>query len=716
MSIASRITEINSHLLDDYSVLTLAGADLTNVDKNIVNLKETWQERLLYFMNNGTDVVWNNWNKATGSGTEITLNNTLEAKMKIELKGNTYQDSTTGKNKLGYTLAKLKTYNTAGTWNNNVYSYNNLTFTVNDDMSVTVNGNANANTAFNLMGGTNEFVDLNIENGNYILSGSTGGAVDMSTWCVYLGIKHNDNTTATIFSYNGDISFNKISGDTFFPLIRIGSGTVLNNVKFYPMIRISTATSEYEEPTGGIPSPNPDYPQDIHVVSGDNSIKVEGKNLADITQIENRVSPSLTIANDTITITNNSSTVGYCSTLKKLSELCPSLKVGDTAYLFFNTTSNSQYKNIVYIGQDWNNGASKTITQTMLDATVVLYGGYNETAVISNFMITKVNNNSYQPYQSQTYPISLGDMELCKIGDYQDYIGKSTGKNLTDMTTYAGGNIGSNGETSAGGVSNFSYNNGTITFTTTSTYRGTYSDYIEVKGNTVHTLSYTKTTSGVSYFSYLNYYDSSKTFISRNDISRSGKDTTPSNCKYIRILIGITTTATASVSNVMLNEGSTALPYEPYGTGWYKYGAVGKQTLVSNWWQLYSKIGQAPRRFGLSGTKWFDNGLPLMCNCLIAGDYNSQVDLSIWTQTGYLAITDKNSYWEDANALITWLNNNDTTLYYPLATPTYTPITDSTLIGQLDTIKKSYNEQTNISQTNDDLPFYLDVVALEELS
>ena len=94
MAISDRIEAIEQHLTDDYSVLTLAGADLTNVDKNIVNLKTTWKERLLYFMNNGTDEVWNNWDKVTGEGEEISLNNTLEAKMKIVLKGNTLQNGT----------------------------------------------------------------------------------------------------------------------------------------------------------------------------------------------------------------------------------------------------------------------------------------------------------------------------------------------------------------------------------------------------------------------------------------------------------------------------------------------------------------------------------------------------------------------------------------------------------------------------------------------
>ena len=94
MSIASRIEAIEQHLTDDYNVLEVAGADLTNVNKNILNLKATWQERLLYFINNGTDVVWNNWDKVTGEGTILTLNSTEEAPMKINLKGNTSQEGT----------------------------------------------------------------------------------------------------------------------------------------------------------------------------------------------------------------------------------------------------------------------------------------------------------------------------------------------------------------------------------------------------------------------------------------------------------------------------------------------------------------------------------------------------------------------------------------------------------------------------------------------
>ena len=54
------------------------------------------------------------------------------------------------------------------------------------------------------------------------------------------------------------------------------------------------------------------------------------------------------------------------------------------------------------------------------------------------------------------------------------------------------------------------------------------------------------------------------------------------------------------------------------------------------------------------------------------------------------------------------------TLYYALSTPTDTEIIDTTLINQLNALKSviSYDTQTNISQTNDDLPFIISASAL----
>lgn len=60
---------------------------------------------------------------------------------------------------------------------------------------------------------------------------------------------------------------------------------------------------------------------------------------------------------------------------------------------------------------------------------------------------------------------------------------------------------------------------------------------------------------------------------------------------------------------------------------------------------------------------------------------------------------------------INWLNTNQPVIYYVYATPVITEITDDNLINQLEELAKarSFEEQTNISQLSEQLPFDLTV-------
>jgi hypothetical protein len=68
-------------------------------------------------------------------------------------------------------------------------------------------------------------------------------------------------------------------------------------------------------------------------------------------------------------------------------------------------------------------------------------------------------------------------------------------------------------------------------------------------------------------------------------------------------------------------------------------------------------------------------------------------------------------------SFITWLGTNNVIVYYVLSTTTHTEITDATLISQLNAIENavSYDEQTNISQTNAGLPFRIKASAVRSL-
>lgn len=112
---------------------------------------------------------------------------------------------------------------------------NGVTFTVNEDGSVIVNGTATADTELYVRG------TLNIS-GNYILSGCPSGG---SSTTYHLFVK-TDGTT-----YYDDVG----NGINFAPnsyidyiKIRIESGVTVSNLTFYPMIRPASITDDTYEP------------------------------------------------------------------------------------------------------------------------------------------------------------------------------------------------------------------------------------------------------------------------------------------------------------------------------------------------------------------------------------------------------------------------------------------------------------------------------------
>ena len=570
MAISDTIQSMYENVGNVYDVLELAGADLTNVDKNIQNLKQSWEERLLYFLANGTDVVWNNWlPKVTGTGESITLNNTIEAKMDFVYKGNTSQYSTTGKNLFNINTAHSNNLSDAG-----------ITATFNSDGTITVNGTKNANYKT-----ISYFITLPA--GTYYFSGCPSGG---SGGGYSIIVQTTNEISSQIFDTGNGATFTlteqkKIS---FFP-VRVGADAVtFNNAVFKPMIaRVPVTYNDYEPYTGNQPSPNPDYPQDIQVVSGDNTIKVEGANLVSSYRnatgtgqfwaalyVKANLKPN---AFYEVSFIDNSTGNGYTRN-ESLAASVSSYSIisnGERQYYSFKTKDNiSPDGNGEYLIFKNNKAQSQGPQFTNVDI--------REVAQLTT------ESFDYEPYQSQTYPINIGNIELCKIGDYQDKIYKDNGK------WYLNKQIG---KVVLDGSENWSA------------------------------------------FASVNYEYQLSLF--------AGLSTDTSNQYF------------PALCNKYINHnvaGSSLSNYE------------------------FSHFSTQPSTVKERFVRFRNNDITTLAN------------------------------WK------TELQTNNAILYVPLATPTTTEITDTTLISQLEAIKKSYNTQTNISQENNDLPFELDVVALGELS
>jgi hypothetical protein len=224
----------------------------------------------------------------TLKGKNITLRNVVENPLtNLVVYGETTQFTTTGKNKLPM--------------NNYVQTLNGVTFTCNKyEGTVTVNGTATATASFCLTGGLGL---LPLESGAYTLSGCPTGGGNSKYQLVVNTFDADSNDTGRLrdngsgasLIFNEDVSFNAF--------IYVTVGCTVNNLVFKPMLRESSTDATHEIYTGGMASPNPDYPQDL-VSIGDNGsfeVGVYGKNL-----YQNKASTTTT-KGVTFTINNDGS-------------------------------------------------------------------------------------------------------------------------------------------------------------------------------------------------------------------------------------------------------------------------------------------------------------------------------------------------------------------------------------------------------------------------
>ena len=154
----------------------------------------------------------------------------------------------TGKNIPYYDLSTLKAINTDGTWNDNVYTYRGVTFTVNTDKSISTQGTSTGAIYFELV------KNVSLENilpvsrlTEYTLTGCPSGG-DGSTYFVRFL-----NTTKSDYSFDdfGNSRTKNISSwgstDNIRFHIGINPNTNVDGQTYYPMIRdtrISNATYE----------------------------------------------------------------------------------------------------------------------------------------------------------------------------------------------------------------------------------------------------------------------------------------------------------------------------------------------------------------------------------------------------------------------------------------------------------------------------------------
>lgn len=167
---------------------------------------------------------------------------------------------------------------------------NGVTCTNNGDGTYTVNGTATDGTIFIVY---YNFADVYGSASSLKMVGCPSGG---SAQKYFLRSYRKGGNPEHLDEYGSGISIGSFKESESNIAIIVKSGATVNNLIFKPMLTTDTTATyaDFEPYTGGIPSPNPDYPQEIKSVVNP-TVKVCGKNLLNLNSYKENVKNGITI-------------------------------------------------------------------------------------------------------------------------------------------------------------------------------------------------------------------------------------------------------------------------------------------------------------------------------------------------------------------------------------------------------------------------------------
>ena len=490
-----------------------------------------------------------------------------------------------------------------------------------------------------------------------------------------------NNGTDTLYS-----NFPKVTGE--------GTSLTLNNTYEAPMRNtLKGNTSQTGTPTPSSPIP-------VNVVSGDNEISVCGKNLLITKGWQNAtISPdgSLNYGSDRLVS-------GYIPITSGTTKMVLSVNI---SLDFLGIAYYDEEKQ--YIDRNKTNDNNKvvgTIPNNTKFVRVFINRGYT-TMTINSFADYEVqieygeNETTYEAPINNTYNIDLPVENLANVTILNQVPSISNGQ----LTSLSG---------------------------------GACTDMIEIDNTINYILSTTVSSSATPYVAF---YDSNSSYLGTKqakDSSSSGYllNTSEyySNCNYIRLRFD----EYAKYLTIQLEKGSKANSYTPYGTTpiemckignyqdyfykdsdkWYLHKEIGKVVLNGSEGVTLNTNAQNSFYVPITNLKYDNYKLNVMSNCFKGipwGDRVTGGNNTCYSESGN-KITIRNTSYSSVSDFTSYLSTNQPILEYVLATPTNTEITYQPLIDQLNLLEKAQSKenQTNISQINNDLPFIISASALKK--
>lgn len=634
-------------------------------------------------------------------GSDLSLDDTMASTLRsVELKGDTYQQTYSGKN-----LFPLGTGS---------YTNHGFTSVYNADGSITVSGTADATYADLTANRT-----VNYEQGKtYTISITEALPIGFGLITLGSGAQREDiNIDVGAKSGKRTLSYTHNIAKLYIYNLTVGQSY---SFTVYPMLEEGSTATAFEPYVGGIPAPNPDYPQDVQVVTGEQTVTVSGKNLWPVPK-ENQTVGQVTYTynqDGTFSLSGDPTGGGAVRVIVPLasSGVTPGqtytiwtdhgIGWGENQVMYYIQSCKADGTWVANIATFTSGARTQTVANT--DEQYIMFvlswsanGNYtNFNNVKAQLVAGATADSDFEPYQSQSYKINLG-------------------KNLWSSSMEVGG-------ISATGTS------------LSNDKRVRSATKVVVRPGTTYTLSAIPRDSGKVINVAIQGWTSDDTFISQI----TGADwqtlpltfTTPANCYKITLngrysddtVFGTVGESTDAFQNIQLEVGANATEYAP----------------PSGYIELY-KIGDYQDYIYKSGDDWYlhkeveafdlSTGTYVATTSSIRGLTNApNIKYVPNNQTIGSAVTSGYKIRQGqglGTAGVGWFavdtnrvnfNTGSSTnpvgmLYYARETSADTKIENPVLVAQLNALAeaKSYNDQTNIIVTTagDNLPATLCVEA-----
>ena len=355
-----------------------------------------------------TEDLFNALDTEKASGTELYIEDAKPCRiMNTEIGGMYKQETTAGANLLD-TSDML--------FNNGTLEQNGLTAKINTDGSIVINGTATANTYFR------KSIKNILEDGNYYFYNFNNVTQSNSTY--YMLIQGNKSTgygSTDYYNARGYQTDNFIKDiitydRTFDCMFLFINGFVANNLILYPEIS-KTEQTVFEPYTGGNPSPNPDYPQEIEQVESVD-LNISNKNLYkgfNFTKTDKGVVFTYN-ANGSISASGTATEVALSMFTSESSGKAFVLKKG--TYILSGGTEKAS---VMLIKTDGSLVSSDKIITIDTDTTVFLRisvkKGIKINEVIKPQLEKGTTETEYEPYKKQTIALDLKGNKLCAVSD-----------------------------------------------------------------------------------------------------------------------------------------------------------------------------------------------------------------------------------------------------------------------------------------------------------